>query len=539
MIEWQLFCRPQLPDMRSAAQRFLRSIILVAALHALPQVSAGHAADAGEALYEQHCAVCHGADLGGYIAPALNKTSLTRFTAAQLRYKIMTGGVGTLMASHPSLSERLSKDEIAKVAAFIKNEPQRELSWDMDRIRSSLEVLVEDESALPAKPTYAIAEMDDLMAVMARGHFASGAESKVVFLDGRTNRRLGEVATAFAPHILDYHPTDERWAYVTTDSGHLFKIDLYSLEAVRRVRVGLNGASLAISRDGRFVAAGSYVPHTAVILDAATLEPVRLMKLRGADPDGKMVESDSGVILSTPFADIFVMALEQSGQVWIVDLSDPDFPVTRIEKVGRHLHDAFLSPDGSRLAMASYDDNIIAVIDLERKEVVKRLPAGRQPHVGSGAVIQIGGRTLGIGTNIGTDVSGTFLVTVFDMDTLEVVKQIPVAGPTESPSAHPRAPYIVVDIVGTSPDAAKIQFIDKTTLEVVKTVTVGGHSHFPEYTADGRHLYVSAGYGGNRLVIYDSHSLEQVRTFSMEVPAGIFSHVRARTVAVGLEKRTD
>jgi hypothetical protein len=121
------------------------------------------------------------------------------------------------------------------------------------------------------------------------------------------------------------------------------------------------------------------------------------------------------------------------------------------------------------------------------------------------------------------------------MDTFEVVKQIPVLGPTESPAAHPDAPYIVVDIVGTGPQASKLQFIDKESLEVVKTLDVSGHSYFPEYTARGDYLYVSAGYHGNAVVIYDSRSLDRIKTFPMEVPAGIFSHARARTVAIGLE----
>jgi hypothetical protein len=131
------------------------------------------------------------------------------------------------------------------------------------------------------------------------------------------------------------------------------------------------------------------------------------------------------------------------------------------------------------------------------------------------------------------------------MDTFEVVKRIPVLGPTESPAAHPKAPYIVVDIVGTGPNANKIQFIDKKSLNVVRTLTVGGtlgHSHFPEYTARGDYLYVSSGIGGDRIagfdgdqiVIYDAHSLKKIKSESMEVPAGVFSKLRTHTVVVGL-----
>lgn len=179
--------------------------------------------------------------------------------------------------------------------------------------------------------------------------------------------------------------------------------------------------------------------------------------------------------------------------------------------------------------------------DLDKAEELfaEKIPAGCQPHLGSGAVVRSHGRLLGIGTNIGARPCEPYEVTVFDMDTFEIVERIPVLGPTESPAAHPKAPYVVIDIVGTGPGARMIQFIDKESLKVVKTLTVAGHvgahSHFPEYTARGDYLYVSSGYGGDQLVIYDAHTLKKVKTVLMEVPAGIFSHLRARTVVVGLE----
>ena len=128
---------------------------------------------------------------------------------------------------------------------------------------------------------YRIEEISDLMVVMGRGRFAAGDAAKLVFLDGRTHEQVGEVPTRYAPHLMDFHPRDPRWAYVRDDMGYVHKIDLYSLKTVRTVRAGLNGASLAVSRDGRYLAAGSYVPHTLVILDARTLEPVKLLPLRG------------------------------------------------------------------------------------------------------------------------------------------------------------------------------------------------------------------------------------------------------------------
>ena len=523
----------------------IMTTLWIITLLGIPSASWAEDFSKAEQLYADHCAVCHGADRGGYIGPALNSEQ-TKLTPQQISNKIHFGSVTTLMPQHPTWPGKLSIKDMDLLASLITRRPKQSMSWGLEDIRRSLEVLVTDETTLPNKPTYKIENLDDLMAIMARGRFAAGDEAKVVFFDGRTNKKVGEVPTGFAPHLMDFHPKQERWAYVRDDIGYILKIDLYSLKIVRKIRAGLNGTSLAVSRDGRYLAAGSYVPNTVVILDAVTLEPLKLIELSGINPDGKMVEADSGMITSTPYADVFVIALEQAGQVWVLDLNKTDMPITKITDVGRHLHDAFLTPDGRYIVVSSYDDNINAVIDLAEKRIVKKIPAGCQPHLGSGAVVRSQGRLLGIGTNIGSHSCKSYEVTVFDMDTFEVVKRIPVLGPTESPAAHPKAPYIVVDIVGTGPNASKIQFIDKETLEVRRTITVTGtlgHSHFPEYTARGDYLYVSAGvggdriagYDGDRLVIYDARTLKKVKTEPMEVPAGVFSHQRARTVVVGLE----
>ena len=498
-----------------------------------------------EALYTQHCAVCHGADRGGYIGPALNRDAL-KLTRAQVTGRIIAGKPPTLMPQHTSWSGLLPAKDMALLAELVTTEPQRSLSWGMEDARNSLQVLVADESRLPSAPTYQITDMSDLMAVMSRSRQGVGKQAKVLFYDGRTHREVGAVPTGFAPHLMDFHPHEPRWAYVRDDAGYVHKIDLYSMRTVRKVRAGLNGTSLAVSRDGRYVAAGSYVPHTVVIMDAATLEPLHMVELAGVDPDGKHVQADAGIITATPYANWFVVALEQAGQVWIIDLDRRGMPITAVTDVGRHLHDGFLSPDGRHFVVSSYDDNINTVIDLAQARIVRKIPVGCKPHLGSGALVRSKGRLLGIGTNIGEANCPSYEVTAFDMESFEVVKRIPVAGPTESPAAHPNVPWIIVDIVGTGPNANKLQFIGKDSLEVERTLEVAGrlgHSHFPEYTARGDFFYVSARYRGDRsqgipggqLVIYDARTLQQVKSIAVDVPAGVFSHVRARTVTVGLQ----
>jgi nitrite reductase (NO-forming)/hydroxylamine reductase len=482
-----------------------------------------------EQIFNDNCASCHGHDQGGYLAPPLNKDRLAGRSPTTLRSMVMTGVFDTLM---PPFYGRLSDDDIRLVVNRLLTTPKLDPQWTLEDIRKSLKVHVADESSLPDKPAYAIASLDDLLGVAARGRYGRGEGSKAVFINSATNTVVGEVPTRTAAHIIEFNPVNPRWAYVKTDTAEIYKVDLYSMKVVREVKTGLNGPALGVSRDGRYLMAGSFVPHNAVLLNADTLEPLKYFKLEGVDPDGKFVTSDSGMITGTPYADVFAIALENAGQVWVVDLTQPDFPVTPITNVGRHLHDAFLSHGGRNLMVASYDDSIVAAVDLGEKKIIKKLEAGCVPHVGGGSVVKVNGRTLGFGTNFGD--CAKEVVSVWDLDKMEVVKQVPVLGGTESPAAHYNAPYVAVDIISKDRRARTIQLIDKNTLEVAKTLDVGGHAYFPEYNAAGDRLYVSAGYNGDEVVAFDAKTLERVASIPMESPAGIFSRARAKFMTRGL-----
>ncbi len=503
-------------------------LVGVAALLLLPASIQAASSDKMHQLYQNNCASCHGSDHGGYLAPALNSETLKGRSPTVLRSLIMTGSFETLM---PPFFGRLSDQEIRSMVEHLQSTPKLDNPpWTIKDMKASLKVYVKDESKLPSKPTYQIDSMDDLIGVAARGKYGRGKGSKAVFINSKTHKIVGEIETGTAAHIIDFDPANERWAYVKTDTAEIFKVDLYSMKAVRSIKTGFNGPALGVSRDGRHIMAGSFVPHNAVILNS-DLEPLKVLELEGVDPDGKKVTSDSGMIIGTPYADIFAIALENAGQVWIVDLKD-GFPITKIKNVGRHLHDAFLTHKGRKLMVASYDDSVVIAIDLKDRKIIKKLKAGCVPHVGGGSAVKVDGRTLGFGTNFGT--CEKTVVSVWDLDKMELIKQVPVSGGTESPAAHANAPYVAVDIITKDRRARTIQLIDKKTLEVVKTLDVGGHAYFPEYSTDGKYLYVSAGYSGDEVVVYDSTSLKKKASIQMESPAGIFSRGRVKYMTRGL-----
>ena len=370
----------------------------------------------------------------------------------------------------------------------------------------------------------------DLMAVMQRGRHAQAPESRVVFFDGKTNERIGEVPTARSPHILRYHPTNPRWAYVKTDVSDIYKIDLYSMQAVRSVKTGLSGPLMAVSWDGKWIAASSNVPGAFLILNADTLEPVKQVKLEGIDPSGKETSTFTGSVTAVAGGQ-FTVAARTLGEVWIIDPNKPDMPITKVGtkdpgETSAWLYDAFASEDLRYLYITDRSPNDkIKIVDVIEKKYVGSVPAGCQPHVGSGAILKTADTDLYFSPNANHGCTKGPILTVWDGKTSKLVKQIKVDGAGSlSVAINPNAPYIVVDT--RQKGGGYLNLIDKNTLEVVKKAEVGGATGYPEYTRDGRFLYVGAGYWGDHLRIYDSKTFELVKEYRMPAPAGTFAHAR-------------
>ena len=157
----------------SHTKHAIATTLWITTLLGMPSISWAENFDEAELLYADNCAVCHGADRGRYIGPALNSDE-TRLTEVQIGAKILEGGAVTLMPQHPTWPGKFSSKKMNLLASLIAQRPKQAMSWGMSDIQDSLEVLVADESSLPNKPTYKIENLDDLMAIMARGRFAAG-----------------------------------------------------------------------------------------------------------------------------------------------------------------------------------------------------------------------------------------------------------------------------------------------------------------------------------------------------------------------------
>jgi plastocyanin/DNA-binding beta-propeller fold protein YncE len=466
-----------------------------------------------ETAFRDSCSGCHGPKREGATGPALIPGRLGADDDTYFDV-IKNGKPGTVMPAWGPAG--LSDEEIWALVGYIRSEPEaKAILWEMDQIASSHEVLL-DEATLPSAPTHD-GNLDNLMLVTERE-----ARSIAVF-DGDTHRLLDHIEASYRAHGYAFDPTSDRWAYNVGRDGWLFRIDLYTLQAVAKVRVGLDSRGLAISDDGRYVIVGNYIPNSAVILEAETLEPLEVIATEGENPQGEFVESRVCItsdVSPDKVGPYFVLALKEAGQMWRIDWSQPDFPVKKLEDVGNILHDGFLSPDNTRFYIASQKDNWMAVVDVGKWELVEKIPTGQTPHPGSGAAWEANGTVYGATVH-----AGEGKITVWDLSDNEIAAEIETSGPGLFLRSHHDSPFVWADTMFADPPN-RIYVFDAETFEVVKVIDEGLQTLHPEFTDDARFVYVSD-WQGNVVRVYDAKTFEKVAEVGdVTTPTGVFNTSR-------------
>jgi len=374
-----------------------------------------------------------------------------------------------------------------------------------------------DPANLPDAPTHS-GNMDNLMLVTERE--ARG----VAVIDGDTHTLLGKIPASYRAHGYTFDPTNERWAYNVGRDGWLFKFDLYSLQPVAKVRVGIDSRGIAISDDGKYVIVGNYIPYSAMIVDTETMKPVKMI-------DTSAVENNEGDIVGSRICSVndvsasigpyFIIALKEGGQVWRIDYSDPSFPIDKVKRLGHILHEGFFNDDNTRFYEASQEDDWIAVIDVPNWEFVEFIPTGDKPHPGPGAMWEANGTWYGATPHINEG-----LVTIWDTANNEIVAKIPTSGPGLFIRAAKNVQYVMADSVfGAEPN--EIYVIDKETFELVDTIKEGVKTLHPEFTHDGKYVYVSD-WGGDVVRVYETkppfNKVAEIE--GITTPTGIFNTSR-------------
>lgn len=461
--------------------------------------------------YRDSCSGCHGPNREGATGVALVPQRLSQDDAYYFDI-IKNGKPGTVMPEHKQI---YSDEELWALVGYIRSKPDaKSLEWGLDKMKETRKVVIKPEKLIKT-PNHK-GNLDNLMLITER------ETSGIAVMDGDTHTLLGSISASYRAHGYTMHPTDKRWAYNVGRDGWLMKIDLYSLRVAIKIRVGLDSRGIAISDNGKYVIVGNYIPNSAVILDADTLEPIKEIITEGKNPQGEFVKSrvcitsDVSPDLVGPY---FILALKEAGQLWRIDWSKTEFPIDKIEDVGNILHDGFLSFDNERFYIASQTDNWMAIADVRNWKLVKKLETGKKPHPGSGAVWSANGKEYGATVHIGEG-----MVTIWDLGNNEIVAQIPTSGPGLFIRAAENNPYVWADCTFGKP-SNEIYAIDKQTFKVAHVIREGTKTVHPELTVDGKFVYISD-WQENKVRVYNAYTFKKVAEVQVNTPTGIFNTSR-------------
>jgi len=467
--------------------------------------------DKVKADYKQHCAACHGVERLGIMGPALLPDNLKRLRQKKAAVVIAEGRAATQM---PAFKNVLDENQRKALVDYIFTQPTVTPTWQEKDILAS-QVVTHKLNELPDKPVFE-ADLMNLFLVVEIG------DHHVTVLNGDTFEPIHRFKTRFALHGGPKYSPDGRYVYFASRDGWITKYDIYNLKVVAEVRAGINTRNLAISSDGKSVIVANYLPYNLVMFDAENLDLLKVYDV--ANDAGKT--SRVSAVYNAPPRNTFIAALKDVKEVWEIPYPvNGKPPEIRKIKVNDYLDDFFFDPDYKLLIGASRDAAGGQVIDLDLGKVVNSIPLPGMPHLGSGITWDYQGpddkapKQVLASPNLKEG-----KVSVIDMQTWKVIKDIKTEGPGFFMRSHENSPYAWVDVFfGPNKDAVHV--INKKTLEIVKTLrpSPGKTAAHVEFNKDGSKVILSIWDMNGEIIIYDANTLEEEKRLPMVKPSGKYN----------------
>lgn len=349
------------------------------------------------------------------------------------------------------------------------------------------------------------------------------ANGSVLVVENTHNNIVGRIdKLGDLSHASVVYSRDARNAFVFGRDGGLTKIDLLRGHITRRIIQAGNSIGGAISQDGKLVAVSNYEPGGVKVFNSRSLELI-------AD-----IPTHSKVVgLVDAPGNKFVFSLYDTGEIWVADMTDPAQPrINKFTNIGTQPYDGLITPDGRYYIAGLYGEDGMVLLDLWNVDAGPRrildgygrgeeaLPVYKMPHLEGWAVA---------GRKAYIPAVGRHEVLVVDMTTWKEVGRIPVHGQPVFVMAQPDGRRVWVNFA--LPNNDTVQVIDTVNNAIVKTLKPGKGVLHMEFTGRGDQVWVSVR-DDDRVRIYETLGMTEVRTFRAKRPSGIFFTWRAHRIGL-------
>jgi len=498
--------------------------------------------ETAKSMYFQRCAGCHGVLRKGATGKSLEPVKTKKKGQKRLERIISLGTEGGMN----NFDDIFSKEEIKMLATYIQMEAPIPPEMPLSLMKERHKVYV-DPKDYPTKPLHG-RNWENFFVVIERD------AGKIAIVDGDKHEIVDHIDTGYAVHVvkaIEHHsdqnlPKDQpagRFWYTQGRDGKMTKIDLWQKPGsmlVAETQMAYDARDVAVSGDGKYVIGGGYWPPHFVILDAVTMEPLKVVSTRGVDVDGNFVnEARVAAIYTTPHEPTFWVAVKELGQMWQVNYTDLDNLDVKQVNSAKFLHDGFFDPTGRYFQIAANASDKMVIVDSKTGKLEAMIDTDKKPHPGPGANWKddkcgpVGGTThLGVGkvTVWGNDPKG------HKDQAWKICYEVDTDGPGVFIRTHPTSKYVWADQTKhPEPEIQQsVKVIDKKTREVVKTIRVtkeeGKAAVHMEFNKDGTEVWVSvwnrkdASNPTGEIVVYDAKTLKEIKRIKgLTTPTGKFN----------------
>lgn len=339
--------------------------------------------DEANKIYFERCAGCHGVLRKGATGKALTP-DLTRELGFDYLHSFITYGSPAGMPNWGT-SGQLTEQQVTLMANYLLQDPASPPEFGMPEMKASWQVLVAPED----RPTEKMNDWDleNLFSVTLRD------AGQIALIDGASYEIKKIVDTGYAVHISRLSASG-RYLLVIGRDAKVDMIDLWMEDpsVVATIKVGMEARSVETSKmegwEDKYAIAGAYWPPQYVIMDGATLEPLKIVSTRGQIYDEQTYHPEPRVaaILSSHYRPEFLVNIKETGKIQLVDYTDlKNLKITEIE-AERFLHDGGLDSTKRYFITAANARGKLVVIDTkEGKLAAITETGGETPHPGRGA----------------------------------------------------------------------------------------------------------------------------------------------------------
>jgi len=334
-------------------------------------------------IYFERCAGCHGVLRKGATGKPLTPEVTKKAGFEYLRDFINYGSPGGM--PNWGTSGDLKAEEVALMARYLLNEPAQPPEFGLKEIKATWKVLVPLDKR-PKKKMNNL-DIDGLFSVTLRD------AGEVALIDGKTKKITQVIKSGYAVHISRVSASG-RYLFTIGRDAKVNLIDLWMNppQTVAEIKVGSEARSVETSKfkgyEDKYAIAGSYWPPQYVIMDGATLEPLKVVSTRGMTYDTQEYHPEPRVasIVASHYNPEFIVNVKETGKILLINYNDiKNLKVTTIS-AERFLHDGGFDKTGRYFLVAANARHRIAIVDTKDDKLVGVIDSkGKTPHPGRGA----------------------------------------------------------------------------------------------------------------------------------------------------------